>query len=114
MKIESDQIEILSGIRNSKTLGSPIAFLVQNRDYANWEDYMNPIKIKDDSKNVTKPRPGHGDLPGTIKYGFTDIRNVLERSSARETAVRVAIGSMAKQLMDCFGIAVTKFSIVKI
>ncbi len=104
MKIEKDQIEILSGIRDGKTLGGPIAFLIKNRDYANWEQYMNPSKVSDNSRNVTKPRPGHGDLTGAIKYSFTDLRNVLERSSARETAVRVVIGSMAKQLLNCFGI----------
>lgn len=106
MKIEEDRIEILSGLRDGKTLGSPIAFSIANRDYANWEEYMNPIKVKDDSKKVTRPRPGHADLSGAIKYNFSDIRNVLERSSARETATRVAIGSMAKQLMNCFGINV--------
>ncbi len=106
MKIETDTIEILSGIRDSKTLASPIAFTIQNRDYVNWEKYMNPIKTQDDSRKVTKPRPGHADLSGSIKYNFTDIRNVLERSSARETATRVAIGSIARQLLSCFGIDV--------
>lgn len=106
MKIEQDSIEILSGIRDGKTLGSPIAFVIRNRDYINWEKHMNPVKIEDDSKKITKPRPGHADLCGSIKYNFTDIRNVLERSSARETAVRVAIGGIAKQLMNCFNIDV--------
>ncbi|NLJ40680.1 MAG: chorismate synthase [Clostridiales bacterium] len=106
MAIEEDKLEILSGIRNGKTLGSPIAFSIQNRDYKNWVKYMDPVKIEDDSKGVTKPRPGHADLSGAIKYNFTDIRNVLERSSARETAVRVAIGSMAKQLLRHFDIDV--------
>ncbi|HZX21137.1 MAG TPA: chorismate synthase [Clostridia bacterium] len=106
MKIEQDSIEILSGIRDGKTLGSPIAFVIQNRDYVNWEKYMDPAKIEDNSKKVTKPRPGHADLCGAIKYNFTDIRNVLERSSARETAARVAVGSIAKQLMNCFNIDV--------
>lgn len=104
MKIEQDSIEILSGIRDSKTLGSPIAFTIQNRDYINWGKHMNPIKVTDHSKKITKPRPGHADLCGAIKYNFTDIRNVLERSSARETAVRVAIGSITKQLVNYFGI----------
>lgn len=106
MKIEQDSVEILSGIRDSKTLGSPIAFSIQNRDYVNWERYMDPIKVEDDSRRVTKPRPGHADLSGAIKYNFDDIRNVLERSSARETATRVAIGSIAKQLLTCFNIGV--------
>ncbi len=106
MKIEDDSIEILSGIRDSKTLGSPIAFLIQNKDYENWKKYMNPVNIENNNEKVTKPRPGHADLCGAIKYNFTDIRNVLERSSARETAVRVAIGSIAKQLLDYFNINV--------
>ncbi|MFZ5968700.1 MAG: chorismate synthase [Bacillota bacterium] len=106
MKIEQDRIEILSGMRGGKTLGSPIAFQIENKDYANWEKYMNPIEPIDNEKKVTKPRPGHADLPGAIKYGFEDIRNVLERSSARETATRVAVGSIMKQLMKNFGIEV--------
>ncbi len=106
MKIEQDSIEILSGIRDSKTLGSPIAFTIENQDYANWENHMDPIEVTDHSRVVTKPRPGHADLSGAIKYNFTDIRNVLERSSARETAVRVAIGSIAKQLVNYFHIDV--------
>lgn len=104
MKIESDRIEILSGIRDSKTLGSPIAFTIPNKDYENWEKYMDPLKVLDCGKRVTKPRPGHADLTGALKYGFDDIRNTLERSSARETAVRVAIGSMVKQLVSNFNI----------
>ena len=95
---------VLSGVRNGKTLGSPIAFLIQNRDYVNWKKHMDPIKIENCSMKITKPRPGHADLPGVIKYDFTDIRNVLERSSARETAVRVAVGSIVKQLMNYFNI----------
>ena len=104
MKIEQDQVEILSGIRNGKTLGSPIAFLIKNRDYENWEPYMNPIKADVETKKVTNPRPGHADLTGALKYGFDDVRNVLERSSARETAVRVAAGSIVKQLLKVFDI----------
>ncbi|MBB6218076.1 chorismate synthase [Anaerosolibacter carboniphilus] len=105
MEIEKDEIEILSGVRGGKTLGSPIAFRIANRDYENWERYMNPLEVDVEGRKVTKPRPGHGDLAGAIKYGFHDIRNVLERSSARETAVRTAIGSIAKQLLLIFGIA---------
>lgn len=104
MKIEKDRIEILSGIRGGKTIGSPISFLIQNKDYENWEPYMNPVAIDGETKKVTEARPGHADLTGALKYGFTDIRNVLERSSARETAVRVAMGSMAKQLLAPFHI----------
>lgn len=106
MKIESDTIEITSGLRGGITLGSPIAFEIENKDFENWVEYMDPVNKIDESRKVTKPRPGHSDLPGSIKYNFSDIRNVLERSSARETAARVAIGSMAKQLMKHFNIDV--------
>ena len=104
MEIERDEVEILSGMRGGKTLGSPISFLIANRDYENWEPYMNTVEADIEQRKVTKPRPGHGDLAGVMKYGFQDIRNVLERSSARETAVRTAIGSFAKQLLLLFGI----------
>lgn len=106
MKIESDTIEISSGLRGGKTLGSPIAFEIANKDFENWEKYMDPVNNIDESRKITKPRPGHSDLPGAIKYNFEDIRNVLERSSARETAARVAIGSISKQLMKHFNINV--------
>ena len=98
--------EISSGLRGGKTLGSPIAFEIKNRDFENWEEFMKPFGKIDQSRKVSKPRPGHSDLTGSIKYDFDDIRNVLERSSARETAVRVAIGSIAKQLMNNFDIDV--------
>lgn len=106
MKIETDKMEILAGLRNGKTLGSPIAFLIKNKDYENWEKFMDPEEAETEEKRVTKPRPGHADLTGALKYGFDDVRNVLERSSARETAVRVGIGSFAKQLMALFDIEV--------
>lgn len=106
MKIESDKVEIISGIRGGKTLGSPISFVIKNKDYDNWESFMNPIDVDEESRKVTEARPGHADLTGALKYGFTDIRNVLERSSARETAVRVAMGSLARQLMKVFNIEV--------
>ncbi|MCC5910551.1 MAG: chorismate synthase [Clostridiaceae bacterium] len=105
MQIEKDKIEILSGVRGSKTLGSPISFLIKNKDYENWQPYMNPVKVEE-GKEVIQPRPGHADLTGALKYNFHDIRNVLERSSARETATRVAVGSLASQLMKIFGIEV--------
>jgi len=104
MKIEQDRIEILSGVRDGKTLGSPIAFLIRNKDYENWESYMDPMEADTETKKVTNPRPGHADLIGALKYGFEDVRNVLERSSARETAVRVAAGSFVKQLLKNFQI----------
>ncbi|SNS81398.1 chorismate synthase [Anaerovirgula multivorans] len=106
MKIEKDRVEILSGIRGGKTLGSPISFLIENKDYENWKPYMNPVDVDGETRKVTEPRPGHADLTGAMKYGFEDVRNVLERSSARETAVRVAIGSIARQLLQNFNIKV--------
>lgn len=107
MKIERDSIEILSGIRGGKTLGSPISFLIKNKDYKNWEMCMDSIMVDEQYKRITRPRPGHADLTGALKYGFSDIRNVLERSSARETAVRVAIGSIVKQFLKNFDIEVS-------
>lgn len=104
MKIETDKIQLLSGVRGGKSLGSPISFLIANRDYDNWAPYMNACQVDSISKRVIAPRPGHADLTGSIKYDFNDIRNVLERSSARETAARVAIGSIVRQLLQIFGI----------
>lgn len=104
MKIEKDQIEFISGVRNSKTLGSPISFIIHNKDYKNWERFMDPIECNVEEKQVLKPRPGHADLSGIIKYNFNDCRNVLERSSARETAVRVAIGAICMEFLRNFNI----------
>lgn len=104
MKIESDEIEIISGLRNSKTLGSPISFMIKNKDYENWKEFMDPIKCDVNKRKVLKPRPGHADLSGIIKYNFDDCRNVLERSSARETAVRVAVGGFCAQFLENFNI----------
>lgn len=109
MKIESDKVEILSGIRSGKTLGSPISFLIQNKDWKNWEDVMSTEKIKSGKDKVTIPRPGHADLVGTLKYNFDDIRNSIERSSARETAARVTAGTVARKLLQHFGIFVGSF-----
>jgi chorismate synthase len=97
MKIEKDKVKILSGIRNGKTLGSPVTLHIENLDWENWQKPTQP---------VTRPRPGHGDLAGALKYDHTDIRNVLERASARETAARVAVGSIAKTLLKEFGIEI--------
>ena len=104
MNIEKDEIRFLSGVRGGKTIGSPITLFIENKDYLNWAAYMDPILGIEGEKKVTKPRPGHADLIGGIKYGFRDLRNVLERSSARETASRVAVGSLAKQLLKQFNI----------
>src|SRR3954471_4363828 len=106
MKIESDRAEVTSGLRHGRTLGSPIALRVANRDYANWEERMNPWPVNGDVAEVHLPRPGHADLAGVQKYGFTDVRNVLERASARETAARVACGALAKAFLRPFGMEV--------
>ena len=99
MKIERDAVEVRSGVRHGRTLGSPIALLVANRDYANWEERMNPWPVDAEVEESHLPRPGHADLVGSQKYGFTDVRNVLERASARETAARVAAGAIAKEFL---------------
>ena len=106
MQIESDKVEIISGVRSGRSLGSPISFIIQNKDYENWQEHMDPVNPNKSDRRVTKARPGHADLTGAIKYNFNDIRNVLERSSARETALRVAAGSIINQLMEAFGIKV--------
>jgi chorismate synthase len=106
MKIESDRAEVTAGVRHGRTLGSPVALTIQNRDYANWEERMNPWPVDAAVAEVHLPRPGHADLAGVQKYGFTDVRNVLERASARETAARVACGALAKAFLRGFGIEV--------
>ena len=107
MVIEQDRVEFLSGLRGSLTLGSPLALLIHNKDWENWREIMAPGEDALLAKRVvTKPRPGHADLPGAIKYRQRDIRNILERASARETAVRVAVGAVAKGLLAAFGIRV--------
>ncbi len=110
MKIESDRVQILSGVRWGKTIGSPITLLIENRDWENWRRGMSPEASDEGSvEAVTRPRPGHADLAGALKYGHRDIRNVLERSSARETAMRVALGAVARRLMKEFGIRAGSF-----
>jgi chorismate synthase len=106
MKIERDAAEVTSGVRHGRTLGGPIALLVANRDYANWEERMNPWPVEASVPEVHLPRPGHADLAGVQKYGFTDVRNVLERASARETAARVAGGALAKAFLRAVGVEV--------
>ena len=106
MKIESDRAVVTSGLRHGQTLGSPVALTVENRDYANWEERMNPWPVEADVAEVHLPRPGHADLAGVQKFGFTDVRNVLERASARETAARVACGALAKAFLRAFGVEV--------
>lgn len=109
MKIEHDQVEILSGVRHGLTLGSPIALTIQNRDWANWTEVMaaEPRDIDaEKSRRLKRPRPGHADLAGGQKYDARDLRNILERASARETAARVACGALAKQLLTPFGVEI--------
>lgn len=109
MKIEKDQVQLTSGIRHGKTLGSPITMIVENRDWKNWQTVMSvePVSEKDEQlRRVAKPRPGHADLVGGMKYQHRDLRNVLERSSARETTMRVAIGALSKQLLAALDIEI--------
>ena len=106
MKIERDQAEVTGGLRHGRTLGGPIALVVSNRDYANWEERMNPWPVEAQVPEVHLPRPGHADLVGTQKYGLSDVRNVLERASARETAARVAGGAVAKAFLRALGVEV--------
>ena len=109
MKIEKDQVRITSGVRHGKTLGSPITMIVENRDWKNWQKVMSvePVEEKAEKlRRVAKPRPGHADLVGGMKYHHSDLRNVLERSSARETTMRVAVGALAKQILAAVDIEI--------
>jgi len=107
MQIESDEVQITAGVRHGQTLGSPIGLLMPNRDWKNWEETMAAGPIEGPVKRVvTVPRPGHADLVGGIKYGHEDLRNVLERASARETAMRVALGTVARRLLEEVGIEI--------
>ena len=113
MKIETDHAQIISGVRLGKTIGSPISLMIENKDWENWQDVMspeagNPRSAARDKRRepVTRPRPGHADLAGAIKFDHRDVRNILERSSARETAMRVGLGAIAKKLLSEFGIMI--------
>jgi chorismate synthase len=106
MKIEQDRAEILSGVRHGLTMGSPISLLIWNRDWENWKDVMIVSPTSKSVEPVTRLRPGHADLPGVMKYAQDDVRNILERASARETAARVAVGAVARRLLEEFGIAI--------
>ena len=109
MKIETDTAQIVAGVRHSQTIGSPVAIVIQNKDWKNWNEVL-PVEefdgAEDKKKPVTRPRPGHADLAGGIKYNFQDARYILERASARETTARVAVGAMAKALLSQFGIEI--------
>ena len=108
-KIESDKAEILSGVRNRTTLGSPVTLAVWNRDYENWKEFMAPEGCNTEERIVENVRPGHADLTGMKKFGVADARNILERASARETAARVAAGGIFRQLLEALNIEVTGF-----
>ena len=109
MQIESDSAQILSGVRFGKTLGSPISLLIDNKDWVNWQEVLSVEKQSGSIKKITIPRPGHADLVGVSKYNFDDIRNSIERSSARETAARVAAGTLARKLLEYFNIHVGSY-----
>lgn len=108
-KIEKDEVEIVSGVRNLVTLGSPLALEIKNKDYASWSEYMAPEGCDITQKQLTAVRPGHADLSGILKYGQTDARNVLERASARETAIRVAAGTVARQYLSELNIEISGY-----
>jgi len=110
MSIEKDRVKFLSGIRFGKTTGSPLTLIIENKDWSNWEKVMSQQAVDESrDREITTPRPGHADLPGGIKYQHRDLRNVLERASARETAMRVAVGSVAALLLEQFGIKTVSF-----
>ncbi len=106
MKIERDTVELLSGVRYGSTLGSPITLLIENRDWVNWQDRMTSDPVATPEDQVTELRPGHADLAGALKYGHSDLRNVIERASARETAARVAAGAVCRELLSAFGVTI--------
>lgn len=109
-QIEPDGVTLLSGVRGGITIGSPITVYVENKDWPNWESAMNASgPVEEEPYKVSKPRPGHADLPGVMKFGFKEARNVLERASARETVARVAIGAIAKQMLEPFGIRISSY-----
>lgn len=116
MKIEDDKVDILSGVRHGKALGSPISFTIENKDFVHWQDVMSaekPVSLAENPRVVKRPRPGHADLAGGQKYQTRDLRDILERASARETAARVACGAFAKQLLAAFGIEI-KSHVIKL
>ncbi|TET14927.1 MAG: chorismate synthase, partial [Dehalococcoidia bacterium] len=111
MEIERDRAEIFSGVRHGLTMGSPISLLIWNRDWENWKEVMAISPVEQEIEPVTRLRPGHADLAGAIKYALDDIRPILERASARETAARVAIGAVARRLLEEFGIEIHSHTI---
>jgi chorismate synthase len=111
MKIEDDKVEIIAGVRYGLSTGSPIALLITNRDWQNWQEQLSICPVEKEAERVTCPRPGHADLAGVIKYGLQDIRPVMERASARETAARVAVGAIARRLLDEVGIVIRSHTV---
>lgn len=109
MNIETDQVHIISGVRYARSIGSPITLLIYNKDWENWQSVMSPTSVDIDGKYLKKPRPGHADLAGLMKYGVTDFREILERASARETAARVAVGSVCRELLKEFGVNIYSY-----
>jgi len=111
MEIEQDKVEIISGVRYGLTIGSPIALFIPNRDWQNWQEVMSVTSVEKEAEPITRPRPGHADLAGVTKYGLKDIRPIMERASARETAARVAAGAIAKRFLAEFGILIHSHAI---
>jgi chorismate synthase len=109
MRIETDFVQIISGLRYVRSLGSPIAMFIDNKDWDNWKSVMSPTSVDLDGTILTKPRPGHADLAGLMKYGVADFRDILERASARETAARVAVGAVCKEMLKVFDIDVSSY-----
>jgi chorismate synthase len=110
MKIEDDEVEIIAGVRHGLTTGSPIALFITNRDWQNWQQELSVSPVDKEVEPVTCPRPGHADLAGVTKYGLQDIRPVIERASARETAARVAVGTIARRFLEEFGVAIHSYT----
>lgn len=108
MQIESDQVQVLSGVRFGQTTGAPVTLVIENKDFQHWRKIMSldPVPEEAEKRRISRPRPGHADLNGAIKYNHRDMRDVLERSSARETAARVAAGAVARQLLETCGIRI--------
>ncbi len=111
MKIEDDRVEIMAGVRHGLTMGSPIALLIANRDWENWQQQLSVSPVDREVEPVTCPRPGHADLAGVMKYGLKDIRPIIERASARETAARVAVGAIARRFLEELGVAVHSYTV---
>ncbi|MBM3946208.1 MAG: chorismate synthase [SAR202 cluster bacterium] len=111
MQIERDAAHIMTGVRHGKTLGSPIGMTIENRDWANWTQQMSVAPVDEPAKVVTRLRPGHADLAGAMKYGQDDVRNILERASARESAARVAAGAIARKFLEAMGVAIHSYSL---